>query len=177
MSVMASQITSLTIVYSTVYSGAGQRKHQSSASLAFVWGIHRWPVNSTHNWPVTRKMFSFDDVFMNTHTCLCFGLLRLLSECIIHVVLLLHILPDGFAGTGCNRAIRPAVASETTLKEINWLKLVFAQQKQNTNIANSVHNSWGVCICFICKGSWKYRWFVQIQGIRLVCCWKEGYEM
>ena len=43
MGVMASQITSLTIVYSTVYSGADQSKHQSSASLAFVWGIHRWP--------------------------------------------------------------------------------------------------------------------------------------
>ena len=43
---MASQITSLTIVYSAVYSGADQRKHQSSASLAFVRGIHRWPVNS-----------------------------------------------------------------------------------------------------------------------------------
>ena len=41
MGVMASQITSLTIVYSTVYSGAIQAKHQSSASLAFVWGIHR----------------------------------------------------------------------------------------------------------------------------------------
>ena len=44
MSSLASQITSLTIVYSTVYSRAGQRKHQSPASLAFVWGIHRWPV-------------------------------------------------------------------------------------------------------------------------------------
>ena len=43
---MASQITSLTIVYSTVHSGADQRKHQSSASLAFARGIHRWPVNS-----------------------------------------------------------------------------------------------------------------------------------
>ena len=38
---IASQITSLTIVYSTVYSDADQRKYQSSASLAFVWGIHR----------------------------------------------------------------------------------------------------------------------------------------
>ena len=41
MTTMAYQITSLTVVYSTVYSGADQRKHQSSASLAFVWGIHR----------------------------------------------------------------------------------------------------------------------------------------
>ena len=41
MTTMASQITSLTVAYSTVYSDADQRKHQSSASLAFVWGIHR----------------------------------------------------------------------------------------------------------------------------------------
>ena len=64
MGTIASQITSLTIVYSTVYSGADQRKHQSSASLAFVRGVHRRPVNSTHKWPVTRKMFPFDDVIM-----------------------------------------------------------------------------------------------------------------
>ena len=64
MGTIASQITSLTIVYSTVYSGADQRKHQSSASLAFVWGIHRGPVNSPHKAPVTRKMIPFDDVIM-----------------------------------------------------------------------------------------------------------------
>ena len=64
MGAIGSQITSLTIVYSTVYSGADQSKHQSSASLAFVWGIHRGPVNSPHKWPVTRKMFPFDDVIM-----------------------------------------------------------------------------------------------------------------
>ena len=61
----ASQITSLTIVYSSVYSGADQRKHQSSASLALVREIHRWPVNSPHKWPVKRKMFPFDDVIMS----------------------------------------------------------------------------------------------------------------
>ena len=44
MTTMASQITSLTIVYSNIYSGADQIKHQSSASLAFVRGIHRGPV-------------------------------------------------------------------------------------------------------------------------------------
>ena len=66
MGTMASQITSLAIVYSTVYySGADQRKHQSSASLAFVWGIHRGPVNSPHKGPVTRKMFPFDDVILS----------------------------------------------------------------------------------------------------------------
>ena len=63
MDTIASQITSLTTVYSTVYSGADQRKHQNSALLAFVRGIHRGPV---HKWPVARKMFSFDDVIMNS---------------------------------------------------------------------------------------------------------------
>ena len=64
MGVIASQITSLTIVYSTAYSDADQRKHQSSASLVFVRGIHRGTVNSPHKWPVTRKSFPFDDVIM-----------------------------------------------------------------------------------------------------------------
>ena len=85
MSAMASQITRLTIVNSTVYSGTererlslsafwgpyspyklctDQRKHQSSMSLAFARGIHRWPVNSPHKGPVTWKMFPLDDVIM-----------------------------------------------------------------------------------------------------------------
>ena len=64
MTMLASQITSLTVVYSIVYSGVNQRKHQSPASLAFVREIHRGPVNFPHKWPVTRKMFPFDDVIM-----------------------------------------------------------------------------------------------------------------
>ena len=73
MSAMAPQIT---IVYSTVYSGADQRKCQSSALLAFVRGIYRWPVNSPHKGPVTRTMFPFDDVIMDVLmktdvTCTC----------------------------------------------------------------------------------------------------------
>ena len=63
MGAMTSQFTSLTIVYSTVYLGADKRKHQSSASLPFVRGIHRWP----HNGPVTQKMFPFDDVTMQLY--------------------------------------------------------------------------------------------------------------
>ena len=62
---MASQITSLIIVYSTIYSGANQRKHQSSTSLAFVRWIHRWPGNSLHKWPVTQKMFPCYDIIMH----------------------------------------------------------------------------------------------------------------
>ena len=67
MSAMASQITSLRIVCSPIYSGADQRKHQSSSSLVFVQGIQHWPVNSSHKGPVMQKMFPFDD--METHFC------------------------------------------------------------------------------------------------------------
>ena len=71
MGTIGSYITSLPIVYSTFYPGPDQRKHQSSASLTFVRGIHQWPVNSPHKGQVTQKMLPFDDVIM----CKC------LSEC------------------------------------------------------------------------------------------------
>ena len=64
MGVIASQITSLSIIYSNAHSDADQGKHQSSASLAFVRGIHRRPVNFPHKWPATRKIFPSDDVIM-----------------------------------------------------------------------------------------------------------------
>ena len=56
MSRMVSQNTSLTIVHLIIYSGTDQRKHQSSVSLAYVQGIHQWPVNSLHKWTVMRKI-------------------------------------------------------------------------------------------------------------------------
>ena len=65
MGAIASQITSLTIAYSNFYSDADKKKHQSSASLAFVRGIHRGPLNFPHKWLVTPKMFPFDDVIMD----------------------------------------------------------------------------------------------------------------
>ena len=65
----ASQITRLAIVYSTIFWRADERKHQSSVSLVYVRGIHRSPENSPHKWPLTRKMFPFDDVIMS----LCVG--------------------------------------------------------------------------------------------------------
>ena len=64
MSTIATQITGVSNVCLTVSSSADQRKHQSSASLAFVGGIHKWPLDSPHKGPVTRKMFPFDDVIM-----------------------------------------------------------------------------------------------------------------
>ena len=58
-------------IYSTVYSGTDERKRQSSASLAFVREIHRWPVNSPHKEPVKQKMFPLDDVIMNAYVFTC----------------------------------------------------------------------------------------------------------
>ena len=93
MGAIASQITSLTIVYSTVYSDADQRKYQSSASLAFVWVIHWWPVYSPHKWPVTRKMPSFDDVIMETRFIWLIAPNRCLDLKTLHVNQL-HCLVD-----------------------------------------------------------------------------------
>ena len=64
MSAMVSQINGVSSAYSTVCSGVDQRRHQRSAPLAFVRGLHRRPVNSPHKEPVMRKMFPFDDVIM-----------------------------------------------------------------------------------------------------------------
>ena len=65
MGTMTSQITGACIVYSTVCSD--QRRHQSSMSPAFARGIHRWPMNSPHEGPVTWKMFPFDDVIIRIY--------------------------------------------------------------------------------------------------------------
>ena len=62
MSAIASQITSVSIVYLALCSGEDQRKQQSCASLAFVMGNHRWPLNFPHKGPLTRKIFAFDDI-------------------------------------------------------------------------------------------------------------------
>ena len=100
MGAMASQITSLIIVYSTVYSGAYQRKNQRSTSLAFVQGIHRWPVNSPHKGSVTRKMFPFDHVIMTkdqrTHLQLPLLLQKITNN---------TILQQNDSGTGQNYKI------------------------------------------------------------------------
>ena len=69
MSTMASQVTGVRIVCPAVCSGIDQRKHQSSTSLAFVRGIHQWPVDSHHKGPVTWKMFPFDDIIMVWVAC------------------------------------------------------------------------------------------------------------
>ena len=108
MSTMVSQITSLTIVYTTAYQGPDQRKHQRSTSLAFVRGIYQWPVNSPHKGPVMRKMFPFDDVIM---------LLWVLKSCLSSdSVIAVHI--DGLVQKRRNSS---ATALELRLSCINPL--------------------------------------------------------
>ena len=103
MTTMTSQITSLTVVYSIVYSDADQRKHQSSASLAFVRGIHQSPVNSPHKGLVSRKMFPFHDVIMRKVTELWYA--RIFEIC--HVVeTLTKWLSHGKTYKNRSRAIR-----------------------------------------------------------------------
>ena len=63
--IMASQLSGNSIVFSTDCSGAHKIKHQSSASLVFVRGIHRWSVNSPDEGPVTGKMFPFYVIIMS----------------------------------------------------------------------------------------------------------------
>ena len=69
MSAMTSQITCTSTVCSAVCSGSHQRKHQSSALLAFVSRIRRWPRDSPHKGPVARKMGPFDDVIIKQPIC------------------------------------------------------------------------------------------------------------
>ena len=64
-----SEITGVSIAYLTIGSSADQRKYQCYASLAFVRGIHRWPVDSPYKGPVTRKMFPFDYVIVYESCC------------------------------------------------------------------------------------------------------------
>ena len=134
MDTMASQITSLTIVYSTIYSDADQRKHQSSVSLAFVWGIHRGPVNSPHKWPVTRKMFPFDDVIMLYHDCvmtwkyfLCEGNQSVKAELHKHKGPVMPLMPS---------LLWFSTISQTVTLPVIWDAMMLMCRPCKTNISN-----------------------------------------
>ena len=106
---MASQITCVSMVCSTVCSGADQRKCQSSASLAFVVWIYRSPVNFPHKGPVTRKMFPIGEVIMQCG--LFFWICNLQILCTSALALLL------FNGVG--------VAIHFVTVYVSFLKLIF----------------------------------------------------
>ena len=75
MCAIASQITSLTIVFSTIYSDADQGNLKLRVTGLCV-GNSPGPVNSPHKWPVTREMFLFDDVIILLVTMKCWHLFR-----------------------------------------------------------------------------------------------------
>ena len=96
MGAMASQITSLTIVCSTVHSGADHRKHQSSASLAFVWGIHpAQMVGNAENvsiWWRHHAKWNFQCIWiqhLNPYTCI---LLNFHPEQISHLLMFVFFI-------------------------------------------------------------------------------------
>ena len=80
------------------YSHRNQRKHQGSASLAFVWGIHRGLVNSPHKWPVTRKSIPFDDVvmikifFIDFHMIVCDASEPILAHCDLNLLMFIAFI-------------------------------------------------------------------------------------
>ena len=116
MSMMASQITGVSIVYSTVCSGADQRKHQSSTALAFVRGIHHWPMNSPHKGPVTQKMFH-----LMTSSCFVKAL-----EKISHVIR------------------GPNVSSEVMIYSMYWLSIIC--QLVSGSTISIIHDALWYCI-------------------------------
>ena len=127
MSTMGSQITDISIVCTAVCWGANQRKHQSSASLAIVQGIHWWPVNSLHKGPVTLKLFPFDNIIMGHSSyalhqnCTCYLISHIAVICITDAgnCFLFNILrPD----QNCRQSV-DSILKCIFLKEIVWILL------------------------------------------------------
>ena len=159
-----------TNAYSTVYSGADQRKHQSSASQAFVQGIHRSPVNSPHKGLVTRKMFPFDDVIMTK-------LVAALSSCKVCALMNCLVM-------WCNNPLHIIFCQEFVLYSVNFLcnirgcicsndsfKLMctkgyvcnssyFHHQIGNIDLSHCCHIFsgcfWGACIIIFCQSLYIY---------------------
>ena len=162
MMAIASQITSLTIVFSAVYSGAHQRKHQSSASLAFVQGIHRGPVNSPHKWPVTRRMFPFDDVIMT----LINGVLRTVPRKVLMVSILKISIQITFlkslAHLPEDNAIMPCFT--VNIKSFHMsLSIFHARSYINTGVGLRLFSEW----IFLCDEVFKAFKQICIGSLRL----------
>ena len=123
MGVIASQITSITIVCSSVHSVVDQRKHQSSASLAIVRGIHRRPVTSPHKWPVTQKIFPFDDVIM--HASLISRQLTAFGPKASGAVHLVRILPTVMSESAYRALHKPSWGNKIKTKNVHGFVVPF----------------------------------------------------
>ena len=125
MGATASQITGILIIYSTICSGADQRKYQSSASLTFERGIHRSPVGSPHKWPVTRKC-----IYLMTSWCLWLWLIISKASCYLN-----HAISEFFITKMTPRIILTEISCKFILFTleivglVQWnLKMHFAAQ-------------------------------------------------
>ena len=134
MGAMASQIIGRTIIYSTVYSGTDQRKHQSSALLTFVRGIHQWPVNFPHKWPVTRKILPFDDAIMEGSVLVIYFSLYFRES-------LSHLLTRGLFH---NRF--------STVIQTRWKVC----SHRNCDRYEILHMAWQLCCYVVCKILYRY---------------------
>ena len=190
MSTMASQIISISIVYSNVYSDADQRKRQSSAPLAFVRGIHRGPVNSPHKWPVTRKMYPLDDVIMKY----LIGIHQIIWQSVC--CMFRQVVPDLLASDGESKYMRHGIIQQTprnvrTHRALSWYFMIRYQpvlvHAYHCASANSYHDD-------VIK--WKHflRYWPFVRGIHrspvksahkgqwrgammfsLICAWINGW--
>ena len=150
MGTIASQIISLTIVYSIVYSDADQRKHQSSASLAFVRGIHRGPVNSPHKWPVTRNIFPFDDVIMGI--CLVSYIIGFVKEIMVFTIFwqMCKTLMNGYVPIFSRQSSKRHFNKHYRRYEVIVLITLKVKCTQNFYINNIFEIGWIVGECMDC---------------------------
>ena len=135
------------IVYLAIYLGADQRKYQSSASLTFVRGIHRWPVNSPHKWPVTRKMFPFDDVVMSwEEICLLFAVCHAFS--VLFKFDCTHII---------QRSLHSDATQTYMTKWIIWIHNYWSHYHNETRQQKRAHNFWQILF-----HTWWIKYFTNI---------------
>ena len=127
---MPSQITSLSIVCPTVYSGADQRKHQNSASLAFVRWILRWPVNS----PLPILWFPGTSFITNG------TMFTLLLAVLYHMYMWIHLQTDAIVHT--------LIARQGEICETGFA-INHTPSTTKKCLKNLVHNTWNAVVAHI----------------------------
>ena len=147
---IASQITSVSIVYLTVSTGADQRKHQTSASLTFVRGIHRRPMISPHKWPVTRKMFPFDEIIMLTYWTIHWKPQYIKKACIV---------------------ITSANNNSLQIGQREQLTLMAWHQSNSGASLNSLHSTYNIIFIHAFKVTSQNKYWISYLPILLQMSW------
>ena len=163
----ASQITSLTIVYSTVYSGADHRKHQNSASLAFVHGIHQWAVNSLPKGPVARKMFPFDDAikcFKDYKICIHVWIVNQIDEINSIKIYMMSVLHSNWDACWCSGDFRSQCISRNGI--VSQSRNILPSSIRRVNAPASIYF---IKLLYIIRKKWQdnflEKWPRTFQGL------------